>query len=456
MGLFIPLALLAWVVGFGLASARMAASRDRVAWEWFAFGAVLGPIALALLWIAPPGRCRSCDTPTRGWSRTCWWCGADVASTPASTLEIVARMSGQPAAAGSERPVPQEALGPARLGPARLPRIRQATRAAEPRSESSQEPVPDLAPAVPPAPPIGTTPLTETVADQPLKPLKRPLVPDRNGSTNGTARTTSPAKPAPAPRTKTRPATREIVPPAPREIVPPRPTASQAHPPAVEPEAATESQPAADTAPSPIQATPLSTEAPLLIEATPPPTEATPPPSVPPQPIGTPTPAVTPRTPEWSVRPDRTPSRPPETLPEPQLAPRPPRESPSRSARAEAPATPASPATVEVSTKLLATAVYITGSTRLEAGRRYGIALRGSRLLILGPTDLDAEKVVLDHALDDLDASALEGRLIVSGAVGKSDFVVVFMSVFGSGTEALAATIRSAIQAAHETPSPDA
>jgi hypothetical protein len=104
---------------------------------------------------------------------------------------------------------------------------------------------------------------------------------------------------------------------------------------------------------------------------------------------------------------------------------------------------------------LLATAVYITGSTRLEAGRRYGIAIRGGRLLILGPTDIDAEATVLDHSLDDLDASAIEGRLIVSRADGRSDFVVVFMSVVGVGTETLAATIRSAVNASSRAARPE-
>jgi hypothetical protein len=68
-------AAVAWALGFGLVSARMAAWLDRSVPVWFVFGAVLGPIALVLLWLAPPAWCRTCLMPTRGMLRACWWCG---------------------------------------------------------------------------------------------------------------------------------------------------------------------------------------------------------------------------------------------------------------------------------------------------------------------------------------------------------------------------------------------
>jgi hypothetical protein len=45
---------------------------------WMVFGALLGPVALLLLWIAPPGRCRMCQASVRGWLTTCEWCGSPV------------------------------------------------------------------------------------------------------------------------------------------------------------------------------------------------------------------------------------------------------------------------------------------------------------------------------------------------------------------------------------------
>lgn len=63
------------------------------------FGAILGPAALALLYAAPPGRCRTCLTPTRGWLSMCVWCKEDVRAVPAGKQALLARMtrpSGEP------------------------------------------------------------------------------------------------------------------------------------------------------------------------------------------------------------------------------------------------------------------------------------------------------------------------------------------------------------------------
>lgn len=45
---------------------------------WFVLGALTGPIALALLVFAPPGRCPMCDTPVEGWASSCERCGASL------------------------------------------------------------------------------------------------------------------------------------------------------------------------------------------------------------------------------------------------------------------------------------------------------------------------------------------------------------------------------------------
>lgn len=98
----------------------------------------------------------------------------------------------------------------------------------------------------------------------------------------------------------------------------------------------------------------------------------------------------------------------------------------------------------DAATRVLATAVYVTGSAHLQPGRRYSLALHGSRLQILGPTDIDPSAVVLDRPVGGFDASALEGRLVVSEPHGKSGLVLAFMSVAGATTDDLAGMIRDA------------
>lgn len=78
MELILLLALAAWAAVFGPLVARQAWTVDRSVVLWAAFGAVLGPVALALLNAAPPGRCRRCDTRVRGWDYACRYCGEDV------------------------------------------------------------------------------------------------------------------------------------------------------------------------------------------------------------------------------------------------------------------------------------------------------------------------------------------------------------------------------------------
>lgn len=65
---------------FAPAAALVAARRRRAPLAWFAFGIVLGPIALGLVLAAPPRRCPACDGPTAGWLPRCPACGADVRS----------------------------------------------------------------------------------------------------------------------------------------------------------------------------------------------------------------------------------------------------------------------------------------------------------------------------------------------------------------------------------------
>lgn len=45
---------------------------------WFVLGALTGPLALALLVFAPPGRCPMCDATVEGWAFSCDRCGASL------------------------------------------------------------------------------------------------------------------------------------------------------------------------------------------------------------------------------------------------------------------------------------------------------------------------------------------------------------------------------------------
>ena len=65
---------------FGPLSSWLAGRRDRNPVIWLVFGALLGPFALVLLWVAPPGRCSMCDTPVRGWASICLACGGPLTS----------------------------------------------------------------------------------------------------------------------------------------------------------------------------------------------------------------------------------------------------------------------------------------------------------------------------------------------------------------------------------------
>ena len=76
------LVLVVLAVGvFAPLSGWFAAKRSRRPVIWFVFGALIGPLALALLALAPPGRCPSCAAPVLGWPSTCRSCGRPLGAT---------------------------------------------------------------------------------------------------------------------------------------------------------------------------------------------------------------------------------------------------------------------------------------------------------------------------------------------------------------------------------------
>jgi len=75
-GLFAPLT--AW----------FAARRSRRPVIWFVFGALIGPLALVLLALAPPGRCPSCGAPVDGWPTSCRHCGRPLGDADGEVLAV--------------------------------------------------------------------------------------------------------------------------------------------------------------------------------------------------------------------------------------------------------------------------------------------------------------------------------------------------------------------------------
>ena len=304
---------------------------------WAVYGAILGPVALVLLWLAPHGHCQTCHLPTLGWSSTCPWCRSNV------------------------NEVPRSALRGARMPPAPQP---TATRAS---SEATARP--------------------ETPPPARRRTAPRPFV-LQSATADG------PASPAPgAPHVRSGPPVRHVVAPA---AVP-----DAAHPPAKQPE-----PPAKQPEPVAKQAAPAA-EGPAAVITQPVTTQLAPV-------------ATQPATPTNGTRP-------PDRIVAPAVH-RPP-------ARVEPEAGPV--------TRLLATATYVTGTARLEPGRRYGIAIREARFQVLGPVDIDDKVVALERPVADINVSGLEGRLVVSEQK-RSGVVLAFMSVAGAGLDELAGAIRAA------------
>ena len=67
---------------FGPATAWLAARRHRNPVLWLLYGTLIGPLAMVVMLLAPPGRCPACWETTSGFAGTCWTCGANMRQTP--------------------------------------------------------------------------------------------------------------------------------------------------------------------------------------------------------------------------------------------------------------------------------------------------------------------------------------------------------------------------------------
>jgi hypothetical protein len=94
---------------------------------------------------------------------------------------------------------------------------------------------------------------------------------------------------------------------------------------------------------------------------------------------------------------------------------------------------------------VLASAIYVTGTRGLQAGSRYGIALIGTNLGIMGPVDVDPSAIVVHRPLRGLDATGASGQLIITADDGfRGKFAMVFMALAGGTPERVAEIIVTA------------
>lgn len=109
---------------FGPLAGWYAGRRDRQPAVWLLFGTLLGPIALLLLRLAPPGRCPACDTPTAGWPGACPVCGTPFGGLGAPRVDrAVARAADRAGATarGSDQARVADPAAPEPAGVSRAP-----------------------------------------------------------------------------------------------------------------------------------------------------------------------------------------------------------------------------------------------------------------------------------------------------------------------------------------------
>ena len=136
----------------------MAMQRARNPAIWFVYGALTGPIAILLLYAAPPGRCPECDQAVDGWATACRECGAP--------FETLGARLGRPAAADPPRAA--TAVAATRPGPTPGPPAPTAARAPVPTSSlAPSSPVPSSQAR----PPSGMAPQPARAGAAPRPPL---------------------------------------------------------------------------------------------------------------------------------------------------------------------------------------------------------------------------------------------------------------------------------------------
>jgi hypothetical protein len=93
--------------------------------------------------------------------------------------------------------------------------------------------------------------------------------------------------------------------------------------------------------------------------------------------------------------------------------------------------------------RVLASGVFIGGSAGLEIGRRYEIGRSDGLLTVLGPVDSEPGKVQVEHALETITTTMINGRLVVSeNGTSRRSFSLVFERIAGMSGEDLEASLQ--------------
>jgi hypothetical protein len=80
---------------------------------------------------------------------------------------------------------------------------------------------------------------------------------------------------------------------------------------------------------------------------------------------------------------------------------------------------------------VLSTGVYLSGNAGLEVGACYAISRDGDRLRVFGPVDAGQLTVRHEGHVDDVDVTAMDDRVIITGRDGRSGVAFVFRTIGG-------------------------
>ena len=94
------------------------------------------------------------------------------------------------------------------------------------------------------------------------------------------------------------------------------------------------------------------------------------------------------------------------------------------------------------SAPVIATAVYLSGTSSLEVGGRYGFSIDGQRLILLGPHDPTA--VALEFPIAGIVASIAQGNLLLTIPDHRLGTFLAFRGVAGTSLEKLVEAISEA------------
>jgi hypothetical protein len=91
---------------------------------------------------------------------------------------------------------------------------------------------------------------------------------------------------------------------------------------------------------------------------------------------------------------------------------------------------------------ILATAVYYSGTVRLELGGRYGFIVTDGLLRIVGP--LSPTVIAFERPLAGITTSVAHGRVLLTIPDNRAGELLVFTSVVGLSLDGMADAIRQA------------